>query len=368
MIKWLLAGLLVSGSAWADLPKTGNNKFSVTIEKSCEGYSLEDAKQACFESAIEHVVGQVVLSDRVVLDNDLIKYEVSQYSAGYINDYRILKQEQDQVGWYHLTMLMDVASSKIAQRMLTSASTEESINGTKLRDTLISRLDERKDGDTLLGQVISGYPEQAYVINSGETEIKISNQRRSFIDIPFNITMSQSWIKAFDEALGLVSVDSSTCNSIELRTSENIKTGYAGKYVKSMATNYCSDQPDIRVTYKDGFWSTVNSYFLSDQITSEIINSQIKTPMGQQHIGLQVDLISRNGQLLDSRCTNINNEVFIQYDRPRGAYNLRDMNQLGRPVINAENNVYGTLRVDIKNISKLEQLSTVKLSINQTCN
>jgi hypothetical protein len=45
--------LLLSNTAWADLPKTGGNHPTVTIEKQCEGYSIEEAKRSCFSSAIE---------------------------------------------------------------------------------------------------------------------------------------------------------------------------------------------------------------------------------------------------------------------------------------------------------------------------
>lgn len=338
------------------------------VRVQAEGSTPDNAKQKAFKLAIEKTVGQLIVGDITVHD-DKIKHDiVNSHSSGYITDYEIVEATEINPELWHLDMFIRVSSSKIAQRFVAEARSKYNIDGQRLRDILINNLEFRHSGDTLIGQVLDSYPQHAYVINAGKTQINVDQRRRSYVDVPFNITMSRLWVASFDEALEAVSVDSSSCSSAELMVSENIKNGYAGKYIKSVATNHCSDQPDIRVMYKDGLWSTVNSYFLPDQITSEIINSQIKTPLGQQHFGLQVDLLDINGQVLDSRCANINNDVFIQYEKPRGSYNLRDMNTLSRPVINGQNNVYGTLRVDIKNINELEQLSKIKLSINQTCN
>jgi hypothetical protein len=97
-----------------------------------------------------------------------------------------------------------------------------------------------------------------------------------------------------------------------------------------------------------------------------MINSNLQT-QGQQHLGLRVDMLDSGGNIIDTRCARINNELFIQYARPRGTYNLRDLHTASRPYIQGQSNVYGTLRVTIKNTQQLEDLAKIKLLIQQTC-
>jgi hypothetical protein len=50
-----------------------------------------------------------------------------------------------------------------------------------------------------------------------------------------------------------------------------------------------------------------------------------------------------------------------------GTYNLRDMHAESRPYIQGQSNVYGTLRVTLKNTAQIEDLAKIKLNIQQTC-
>ena len=89
--------------------------------------------------------------------------------------------------------------------------------------------------------------------------------------------------------------------------------------------------------------------------------------MGQQHVGLVVDMLNASGDVIDSRCARINNELFVFYEKPKGAYNLRDIRTDSRPSIMGQNNVYGTLRVHIKDKDQLQDLAKIKLSVQKTC-
>ena len=88
---------------------------------------------------------------------------------------------------------------------------------------------------------------------------------------------------------------------------------------------------------------------------------------GQQHIGLRIDLLDAGGNIIDSRCARINNERFIRYERPAGTYNLRDRYTNSRPNIFGQENVYGTLRINIHSGQQLEDLAKIQLNIQETC-
>lgn len=364
MIRVLLlaGGLFLASDVVADLPKTGASHPTVKFQAECEGYSLAEAKQQCFSTAIEQVVGQVIISDLESSGDRITRDTIGQYSAGYIDDYVIQKQWRDEHGWYHLKMTVSVASSKIAQRKMSRGEHTEVINGQRAQAQLESQIDQRDQGDRLIQQVLNSYPENAYIINSGNTEFKINGLRQSYVDVPYTIVMSRLWVEAFNEALDLVAVNSSKCSTLSLSLARGI-----GRTNTKLGQNICAKDPDIRVFMKTGFFPSSNGYYFSDDQTLRLINSELRSDLGQQHIGLRVDMLDAGGNIIDSRCARINNELFINYENPKGTYNLHDIQRDSRPSIMGQNNVYGTLRVSIRNIQQLEDLAKIKLNIQRTC-
>jgi len=363
MIRGILlaGGLLLALEAVADLPKTGGNHSTVTIEKQCEGYSIEEAKRSCFSSAIEQVVGQVIVSELEISGDRITRDNVAQYSAGYIDDYIIQKQQQDDHGWWHLTMSITIASSKIAQRKISRGERVDLMDGLKARDQIDSQLEQRANGDALIGQVLSSYPENAYVINSGTTEFKVSNLRQAYVDIPYSITMSRPWVEALNEALDVVAVNTAKCNKLTMAVAQGINRANT-----KLGKDICGSEPDVRIAVKSGFFGSTEGYYFPDIETLQMINNELRTE-GQQHIGLRVDLLDAGGNVIDSRCARINNERFIRYERPAGTYNLRDRYTNSRPSIFGQENVYGTLRVGVRTTQQLEDLAKIKLTVQRTC-
>jgi len=357
----LASGLFLASDAVADLPKTGSSHSTVTIEKQCEGYSIEEAKRSCFSSAIEQVVGHIIVSDLEVSGDRITKDNVAQYSAGYIDDYVIQKQHQDDHGWWHLKMSITIASSKIAQRKISRGERVDIVDGLKVRDQIESQLEQRANGDALIGQVLSSYPENAYVINSGQTEFNVSNLRQAYVDVPYSITMSRPWIEALNEALDVVAVDTVKCSKLTMAVLQGIT-----RVNTKLGKDICGSEPDMRVSYKAGFFGSTEGYYFPDIETLHMINNELRTE-GQQHIGLRVDLLDAGGNIIDSRCARINNERFIRYERPAGTYNLNDRYTNSRPSIVGQENVYGTLRVGVRTTQQLEDLAKIKLNVQRTC-
>ena len=354
-------GLVTSTLAYADILKTGGNHPTVTIEKQCEGYSVEEAKRSCFSSAIEQVVGQIIVSDLEVNGDRITKDNVAQYSAGYIDDYVIQKQQQDDHGWWHLKMSITIASSKISQRKMSRGERVDIVDGIKARDQIESQLEQRVNGDALIGQMLSSYPENAYVINSGNAEFKVDNLRQAYVDVPYSITMSRPWVEALNEALDVVAVNTAKCNKLTMAVAQGINRANT-----KLGKDICGSEPDVRIAVKSGFFGSTEGYYFPDLGTLQMINNELRTE-GQQHIGLRVDLLDAGGNILDSRCARINNERFIRYERPAGTYNLRDRYTNSRPSIFGQENVYGRIRVGVRTTQQLEDLAKIKLNVQRTC-
>jgi len=294
---------------------------------------------------------------------------VGGYSAGYVDDYEILESTQNEKTW-HVKMNVAVASSKIAQRMMLSGNKTTSVNGQRLQAQLETQLESRQQGDNLLREVLSSYPYNAYVVNAGQTEVKISNARVPYVEVPYDITMSNFWLDALNEALTAVARDSKNCNSLTMAVSNGLRAGNTSSAVKNLAQVPCGAAPDMRVFSKKSgdFFSNSNSYYFYDLETLAMVNSELQTPMGQQRIGLRVSLLDAGGGTIDSRCADINTELFLRFSEPNLAVvNWNTRRAFLRPDIVGQNNVYGVLRVHLKNLEHAGDLAKVRLTVEKTC-
>lgn len=361
MRQLLLAILLCSSTALAG-PR---------VEVEARGATLDQAKKNAFRTAIEQTVGNLIVSDVEAQGDKLTKDFIGSYSAGYIEDYEVLEHYQDQENQWNVRMNIKVATSKIAERMRSTARSNANIQGAKIYDRIASEIEMRESGDALLSTVLASYPQNAYVINSGETVFDIERLRDPYVDIPYKLSMSRFWIEAFNEAVKNVAVDSKSCNTLTMSVTQSVEAGVrTGQATKDLAQRVCGKDPDVRVFYKAAgdFLPKGYSYYLADQVTFDTINNEFLPPAGQQHIGLQVDLIDAGGSIIDSRCAKINNQVFINYSDPVGTYNIRDKRRLSRPNVMGQNSVDGTLRVHLKTVEQIENLARIKLTVQKTCN
>lgn len=367
---YLVLGLVVSTWACADVPKT-LQATTTTVLVDAEGTSLDDARRAGYKIAIEQVVGSVIISEQEVKGDHLIRDFIGSYSSGYVDDYEIIESYQDPAGHWHVKMNVQVASSKIAQRMLASAKHDHVIDGLRVSAQIETQLDQRRDGDVLIATVLNTYPENAYIINGGQTEFKISRLRKPYMEVEYKIAMSKFWVEALNEALGLVAVNSKHCNAVTNALVKGInRTDTNSLRVKSMASDVCGREPDIRVEHKtqNAWMSSVDSYYFADQRTFYMINNEFQSKIGRDHLGLQVDLLDAAGDRLDGGCFKIDQAYFIGYEQPRGTYNLNSKKINMRPFVGGLHNVAGKLQIGIPDDIPLDEISRVRLSIQKTCN
>lgn len=363
-MRWLAVLVFWSCSAVA----------GVVVEVQGSGSTVEQAKQRAFQRAVEQVVGTVIVSDQEVQKDKLIKDRIGNYSAGYIEDYEILDTwendfDLDQERWT-VRMKAKVAKSKIAERMLSRAENSQNIHGPKVYDTMRSEVEMRDRGTQLLTQVLDSYPNNAYIINSGATEFKVGRVRQPYVDIDYNITMSKSWVEAFNEAMSLVAVDSKKCNTLSMSVSQSVaNTPTVGQGVKNLAQKVCGSEPDVRVFFKSSgdFFAQAHNYYLPDYLMLESINRNFQAGQNLQFVAVKLDLLDANGQTIDSRCTSLNNQIFVAYENPKGDYNLRERWLISRPSVMGQNKLEGTFRVHLKTLEQIENLSRIRMSVEKSC-
>jgi hypothetical protein len=358
--SWLALGLLLV-STWA-YPST-------RVQVEGHGNTVDQAKQNGFRNAIEQVVGQVVVSDQEVRGDQLTKDWIGGYSAGYVDDFEILETHQE-ANETVVKMNVAVASSKIAKRMMSSGNKTLIIEGEHLQAQIDTQLDQRDRGDQLIAEVLTSYPYNAFVVNSGQTDIGIGQRREVYIDVPYEIHWSKFWLEALNETLGVIAVDSKSCNSFFVKQDSQIRLSAGSGLMGRLHDTPCGQEADMRVSYKQsGAWlGETRSYYFYDRQTLETVNGQIQTPVGRQHIGLRVDLKDAGGNVVDSRCARIDTSLFVSYTEPQmEVVHWNDQARNLRPVVNGDASVYGVLRVHLHDKDLVGNVNKVTLTVEKTC-
>jgi hypothetical protein len=355
MKYWLAIGLLLVCTIVRPNPlKTGGDHPTVIVEVQGRGVSLDTAKQDGFRKAIEQAVGSLVVSDTEASGAELVQDRIGNYSSGYVDNYKVLETTYHPDG-YLVNMRVTVAGSKIAGRMTSRAEQVDSIDGDRLQAQMSTEFEQRAQGDQLIAQVLASYPEHAFVLNSGQTEFKITNRRTASIEIPFVVELSKTWVSALDEALGAVSKNSAKCSSWYRAVVNSVQNS------KIRNRSECGATPDIRVGN--------NSYYFYDQETLSMVNAELQPTTGYQRIALNVDIKDSRGDTVDHRCADVNTSTFFKYNRPEGMVNvsLNENNQLARPDIQTQQRIKGVLNVNLANIRDFGEVAKIKLSVGRSC-
>ena len=167
------------------------------------GKNVDEAKQNGFKNAISMRVGSALLSENQVANNKLLREELIDYSAGYIDSYLIIDTI---VKPNHVVVIMQVIvrSSKIHERVLNKGKDEKELDGSRLANQYFTYLNQGKDGDRVLGAVLTDYPKRAFKITQGIHEFKLNSDRIAVLVVPFELRWSKPFLVSLHEVVKLL--------------------------------------------------------------------------------------------------------------------------------------------------------------------
>jgi hypothetical protein len=292
----------------------------------------------------------------------LVKDFIGGYSAGYVEDFNILETRRDH-DRITVKMSVSVASSKIAQRMLSRGYQVTLVNGPQLQAQLESQLAQRERGDQLLSNVLSSYPYNAFVIKADRTELVIGARRQVTINVPYEISWSRFWLDALDETLGLIAVDSKTCSSFWIMQDNKLRISPRPGLSTQMTDTPCGQEADLRVKNN----RTV-SYYFHDKKTLELVNHLLQSPIGRQHIGLRVNIRDAGGAVVDSGCVRVDAASFLGYTEPTNeVVHWNDRSRNLRPYIDGQGKYRDVLKMNITSTGEIDEIAKIDLTIEKTC-
>ena len=196
MLKPSPIGIALSVGQW--LLKDRKKVYFIRVQG--EGYSYEAAKQQAFATAVDRAVGAVVLSETEVRNNMVIRNEIIKYSAGFIDDFKVTKEETAG-NIYRLELDVWVSDSRIADRLLAGSRQEGRIDGNRHAAQLESLQQHFSSGDRQLQAVLRDFPRRSFVTKAGRSNLQVRPDRTALLTVNFMVYWDAKYLDALSESL-----------------------------------------------------------------------------------------------------------------------------------------------------------------------
>jgi len=168
-----------------------------------EGSNIEQAKENAFRNAVQQRAGVVVLSERQSNLGKLVKDDMSVFSAGYVDDFKIV--DINQIGSsIVITLDVLVSDSRLFNQTLNTGKTSKEIDGARAGAAVSSFIEKKQKGDRMLDMVLNTYPQTAYRIEQKPLSIFVDGYRNTILQVPYVIRWNKDYINALNEAMLLL--------------------------------------------------------------------------------------------------------------------------------------------------------------------
>ena len=168
-----------------------------------EGTTVEQAKENAFRTAVQQRAGAIVLSERQATNDKLTKDNISLFSAGYVDDFKIIDINQNGSN-IKITLDVLVADSKLLNQVLSTGQTKQGINGERAGAALNTFLEQKQKGDKMLDVVLSTYPKNAFIVEQKPYVLTVDSYRNATFNIPYSLKWNYDYITSMNEAMSLI--------------------------------------------------------------------------------------------------------------------------------------------------------------------
>jgi len=168
-----------------------------------EGNTIEQAKENAFRTAVQQRAGAIVLGERQSVSGKLTRDDISLFSAGYVDDFKIVDINQNG-STIKITLDVLVADSKILNQVLSTGKTNQNINGERAGTALNTFLDQKQKGDRVLDAVLKTYPKNAFKVEQKSYSLYVDSYRNTILEIPYSLKWNYDFIVSMNEAMTLV--------------------------------------------------------------------------------------------------------------------------------------------------------------------
>lgn len=193
-------GVVLTVGEWIYSQEARDDVFYIRVQG--QGASEDQARAQGFYLAINEAIGSLLVSETQLLNQELIKHEIVNYSSGYVHNFEYVNVYR---GVDTTVILMDVwvAKSQIANRLTLPNSSDGSIDGQRLSEASKSIKQEQNTGDKVLQNILNDFPSRAFNITIENIEWE-NHSRRDFLSLQFTTRWHDEYLVALKEAVSIM--------------------------------------------------------------------------------------------------------------------------------------------------------------------
>ena len=172
-----------------------------------EGPTSYLAQQDAYRKAIEYKIGVMLLSEKEIRSNDLVRNDILSYSAGYVEDFDVVVPYDGK----YIVLDIVVNDSKVAKRLY-SPSIPGKFDGARHSVQLSSISSTRQTGISMLDLVLKDFPYNAFELKYKNYEIYYDHNV-PVLRIPITINWNKDFTTALKETFNSLSDKKGTLTS-----------------------------------------------------------------------------------------------------------------------------------------------------------
>ena len=254
------------------------------------GPTEESARQDGFRKAIEYSMGVAIQTEKIIQNNNLSKNYILTHSSGYVDKFVIHKtlESNEKVEVY---MDVYVKPTYIDDYTIKSSDKNFKVDGSALKEGIVTFNDERLKGDDLLLAVLKDYPEKAYDFKVEPVTFKVDGNRVLYAEVKYKLKWSDNYLRSLSQTLQMVS--DSDCKM------------------------FCDNLPFYKISYKkkDDDWINTNDHiYFKDATRPQLVHKYLRgrhfpavySKSQQKHANvkyvIKVEFLDSTSKVLNTSC------------------------------------------------------------------
>lgn len=190
-------GAAITVGTWV-LSSDRKKVFEIDVQAKAQSFEL--AKKEGFRLAVEHAVGNFILSETEVNNSRVKRDEIITYASGFVDRFEILNRSDEGDG-VRLSMRVWVARSGIAQRLLNKSEDSSDLEGPRVQAKVETYQEYRSNADRVLGAVLNDYPQRAFDIALQPSQVVLDSARQPVVIVPFMMRWNEKYLNSLVETV-----------------------------------------------------------------------------------------------------------------------------------------------------------------------
>lgn len=202
-------GAVITVGTWV---LSSDRKKVFEIDVQAKAQSFEQAKKEGFRLAVEHAVGNFILSETEVNNSRTKRDEIITYASGFVDRFEILNRT-DSGDSVRLTMRVWVARSSIAERLLNKSEDATNLEGPRVQAKVESYQEYRGSADRVLAAVLNDYPQRAFDVAAQPSQVVLDSYRQPVVIVPFVLRWNEKYLNSLIETVQRINPKPSCASS-----------------------------------------------------------------------------------------------------------------------------------------------------------